>query len=139
MGVYTAMRIAIPKETHPGENRVPITPDIAKKLCGLGAELVVESGMGFGAGFQDAEYEAAGASVSNDRSALLSSADILLRVRKPQLDEIAQMKNGCIHISYLDPFMLEILQCALLWLVKKLDAIAQPARAQLRSHTRTGT
>ena len=50
------MRIAVPKETHPGENRVPITPDTAKKLVRGGAELVIETGMGQGSGFTDSEY-----------------------------------------------------------------------------------
>ena len=98
------MRIAIPKEVHPGENRVPITPDSAKKLCRMGAELVVEAGLGLGSGYADSEYEEAGASVSSDRNALFGSADVLLRLRKPSLEEIALMKRGCIHISYLDPF-----------------------------------
>lgn len=98
------MRIAIPRETHPGENRVPIIPDVAKKLVKLGAEVVIESGMGLGAGFQDAEYTDAGAQVSSDRAGLLGSADLVLRLRKPQLDEVATLKSGCIHISYLDPF-----------------------------------
>ena len=98
------MRIAIPKEIHPGENRVPITPDSAKKLCRMGAELVVEAGLGLGSGYADSEYEEAGASVSSDRNALFGSADVLLRLRKPSLEEIALMKRGCIHISYLDPF-----------------------------------
>jgi NAD(P) transhydrogenase subunit alpha len=98
------MRIAIPKESHPAENRVPITPDSAKKLCRMGAELVVEQGLGLGSGFPDSEYEDAGATVSADRSDIFSSADVLLRLRKPSLDEIKLMKHGCIHISYLDPF-----------------------------------
>jgi NAD(P) transhydrogenase subunit alpha len=98
------MRIAIPKETHPGENRIPITPAHAKKLCAMGADLVVESGMGAGAGFTDAEYIDAGATISQDRAELFSTADLLLRLRKPQLEEISQMKRGAIHISYLDPF-----------------------------------
>jgi NAD(P) transhydrogenase subunit alpha len=98
------MRIAIPKETHPGENRVPITPDAAKKLCRMGAELHIEAGMGEGSGFTDAAYTDVGAKVSNDRAELFASADMLLRLRKPELAEIAQMKSGCIHISYLDPF-----------------------------------
>jgi NAD(P) transhydrogenase subunit alpha len=98
------MRIAIPKETHPGENRVAITPESAKKLCRLGAELIVEAGLGVGSGFTDAEYAEAGATVSADRNELFSSADVLLRLRKPALDEIKLMKRGCIHISYLDPF-----------------------------------
>jgi NAD(P) transhydrogenase subunit alpha len=98
------MRIAIPRETHPGESRVPIIPAVAKKLVQLGAKVVIESGMGTGAGFSDAEYVDAGASVIDDRNELISSADLLLRVRKPAQDEIALMKRGCIHISYLDPF-----------------------------------
>jgi len=98
------MRIVIPRETHPGENRVPVTPEVAKKLVRLGAELVVESGMGLGAGYADAEYTEAGATVSGDRAGLLGSADVLLRLRKPAPAEIAQMKRGCIHVSYLDPF-----------------------------------
>jgi NAD(P) transhydrogenase subunit alpha len=98
------MRIAIPKETHPGENRVPITPAHARKLCAMGADLVIESGMGLGAGFADSEYTEAGASLSPDRAELFRSADLLLRLRKPQLEEIGLMKRGAIHISYLDPF-----------------------------------
>ncbi len=98
------MRIAIPREIHPGENRVPITPEVAKKLVRMGAELVVEAGMGTGAGYADAEYTEAGATISSDRNALIGGADMLLRLRKPAVEEIAQMKRGCIHVSYLDPF-----------------------------------
>lgn len=99
-----SMRIAIPRETHPGENRVPIIPDVAKKLVNLGAEVVIESGMGLGSGYQDAQYTDVGAQVSSDRSALLGSADIVLRIRKPELAEVSQLKSGSIHISFLDPF-----------------------------------
>jgi len=98
------MRIAIPKETHPGEHRIPITPAHAKKLCAMGADLVIEAGMGAGSGFTDEEYTAAGATVATDRTELFRSADLLLRLRKPQLEEIGLMKRGAIHISYLDPF-----------------------------------
>ena len=98
------MRLAIPRETLPGENRVPIIPDIAKKLCRLGADVDVESGMGDSAGFSDQDYIDAGASIVTDRAALFGSADVLLRIHKPSHDEIALMKPGCIHISFLDPF-----------------------------------
>ena len=98
------MQIGIPKETHPGENRVPIIPDTVKKLCHLGAEVVIEGGLGLGSGFRDKEYTEAGASISPDRTALFCNSDILLRLRKPDLSEVALMKSGCIHISYLDPF-----------------------------------
>lgn len=98
------MQLAVPKETYPGENRVAMTPDTAKKLVRLGATIQIEAGMGVGSGFQDSEYSEVGAEIVTDRAALISSADMLLRLRKPELDEIPQMKRGCIHISYLDPF-----------------------------------
>ncbi|MCX2979803.1 Re/Si-specific NAD(P)(+) transhydrogenase subunit alpha [Halieaceae bacterium IMCC14734] len=98
------MRIAIPRETHPGENRVPIIPEVAKKLCRLGATVAFEAGMGLGSGFTDAEYVEAGAEVSNDRAALLGAADVVLRIRKPELAEVSQLKSGSVHISFLDPF-----------------------------------
>ena len=98
------MRLAIPRETHPGENRASVTPDTVKKLVRLGADLAIESGAGAGAGFSDEAYAAEGASVVTDRDALLGSADMVLRLRKPELEEIAKLKSGCIHVSYLDPF-----------------------------------
>jgi NAD(P) transhydrogenase subunit alpha len=98
------MQLVIPRETQPGENRVSANPETVKKLVRLGAEVVVESGAGTGAGISDADYEAAGASIGSDRSALLGSADMVLRLRKPDIDEIGQLKSGCIHVSYLDPF-----------------------------------
>lgn len=98
------MQLAVPKELYPGENRVAMTPDTAKKLVRLGATIHIETGMGLGSGFQDSEYTEVGAEIVTDRAALISSADMLLRLRKPDVAEIAQMKRGCIHISYLDPF-----------------------------------
>ena len=61
------MQLVIPRETQPGENRVSATPETVKKLVRLGAEVVIESGAGTGAGISDADYEAAGASIGSDR------------------------------------------------------------------------
>jgi len=98
------MRLAIPRETHPGENRASVTPETVKKLVRLGADLAIEAGAGAGAGFSDEAYAAEGASVVTDRDALLGSADMVLRLRKPELEEVAKLKAGCVHVSYLDPF-----------------------------------
>ena len=98
------MQLGIPKELHPGENRVPMTPDTAKKLVRLGAKVHFETGLGLGSGYRDSDYTEAGAEAVADRAALLASSDMLLRLRKPELDEIARLRRGCIHISYLDPF-----------------------------------
>jgi H+-translocating NAD(P) transhydrogenase subunit alpha len=99
------MRIAVMKETHPGERRVPLIPATADKLVKLGAEVVVESGLGLSCRFTDEDYVKAGAMVvSSSRSDILQSADMVLRLRKPPADEIELMHKGCMHVSYLDPF-----------------------------------
>ena len=98
------MQIGVLKETHPGENRVAVIPDTVKKLVKLGAEMTVEAGLGQGSGFADGEYADAGATVASGRNDILSQSDIILRIRKPEAGEVGQLKQGCIHISYLDPF-----------------------------------
>jgi NAD(P) transhydrogenase subunit alpha len=98
------MLIAIPKETAYGEKRAALIPASVKKLVQLGAQVSVESGLGAAAGFSDEEYQAAGASLADDRSALLASAQMVLRVRKPELADIELLQPGCIHVSFLDPF-----------------------------------
>ena len=98
------MQIGVLKETHPGENRVAVIPDTVKKLVKLGAELTVETALGQGAGFADEAYTDAGATIASNRNDILAKSDILLRIRKPESGEVGQIKQGCIHISYLDPF-----------------------------------
>jgi len=98
------MQIAVPAETWANEKRVALIPDSVKKLTQAGIDVAVESGLGKGSGFSDAEYTDAGATVSGDRQALIGSADMVVRVRKPGLDEVSQLKKGAIQISYLDPY-----------------------------------
>jgi NAD(P) transhydrogenase subunit alpha len=98
------MKIAAMKEIHEGEKRIPLIPATVDKLVKIGAQVEVESGIGLTCRYGDADYEKAGATVNSDRKALLGSADIVLRLRKPPMDEVPLMKKGCIHVSYLDPF-----------------------------------
>ncbi|MFK7733355.1 MAG: Re/Si-specific NAD(P)(+) transhydrogenase subunit alpha [Pseudomonadales bacterium] len=98
------MQIGVPKESADGELRCAVIPQNAKKLCAMGAQLVVESGLGEAAGFSDQEYTDAGATVSKDRNKLLGESDVILRLRKPEAGEIKKLKKGCIHVSYLDPY-----------------------------------
>jgi NAD(P) transhydrogenase subunit alpha len=98
------MRLAIPREIHPGEDRASVTPETVKKLVRLGADIAIESGAGKGAGHTDEAFKEAGATIETDRDALLGSGDMVLRLRKPELSEVAKLKPGCIHVSYLDPF-----------------------------------
>ena len=98
------MKISVPKETHPGETRAPLTPDSAAKLVKLGAQVEVEAGLGLAAGFTDDAYTKAGATLASDRKGLLGSGDMVLRLRKPPVEEIGLLKPNCIHASLLDPF-----------------------------------
>lgn len=98
------MNIAVMKETHPGETRVPMVPATIDRLVKLGAEVVVESGVGATCRFDDTAYEAVGARVAVGREEMLASADIVLRLRKPPIAEISLMRRGSLHVSYLDPF-----------------------------------
>jgi NAD(P) transhydrogenase subunit alpha len=98
------MKIFAPKENDPKETRASLDPAAVAKLVGLGAEVVVESQIGEECDHPDASYKEAGATLTTDRVGSLGSADIVTRIRKPSDIEVAQLKEGAIHISFLDPF-----------------------------------
>ena len=98
------MRLFFPKENHPAETRAAAVPASVAKLVKLGAEVEVESGFGAGVHFSDDDFSHAGATLATDRAAALAGADVVLRLRQPPAGEIARLKRGCIHVSYLDPF-----------------------------------
>ncbi len=96
------MNLYIPKETESGETRIPVLPEAVKKLAGLGATVQVEPGIGDALQIPDSAFSDAGAEVVTDPAAALGAADIVLRLNKPSGPE--GLKEGAIHISYLDPF-----------------------------------
>jgi len=98
------MIIGIPKEILNGERRVAFIPSSVDRLVKKGAEIIIEADLGASIGITDEEYKKAGASIESSRQKLLSCADIILRLRKPPVEEISQLKKGSIHISFLDPF-----------------------------------
>lgn len=98
------MIICTPRETDPGETRCALTPATAARLITLGAEVRVESGSGLASGFADAEYSRAGANAFSDRNSILASADVVLRVRKPDTSDVDLLKPGAVQLSFLDPF-----------------------------------
>ena len=98
------MIICTPRETDPDETRCALTPATATRLIKLGADIQVESGSGVAGGFADAEYARAGAHVVSDRNNLFAGADLVLRVRKPSLEEVLLLKPRAVHLSFLDPF-----------------------------------
>lgn len=98
------MLICAPRELQAGERRAALIPAGVQKLVRAGAEVLIEAGLGAGAGYSDDDYQQAGARVTNDRAALLGGADLLVRLNKPAAAEVGQLKRGSIHVSYLDPF-----------------------------------
>jgi NAD(P) transhydrogenase subunit alpha len=70
----------------------------------LGAEVAVETGLGASIHRSDTEYKNAGASVVDDRSIGLADTDVVLRLQKPPIKEVAPLREGSVHISFLDPF-----------------------------------
>ena len=95
------MKIAIAAETDPGEPRVAATPDTVKKFVALGAEVAVEQGAGVKSGILDSDYKAAGASVGANAA---SSADVVLKVRRPTEAELKTYKKGAAVVAIMDPY-----------------------------------
>jgi NAD(P) transhydrogenase subunit alpha len=97
------MHVAVPKESQAGETRVAIVPETARKLAALKASVMVESGAGIHAGAADADYEAAGATVTRDRAALLETADIVATVNRLATEDLARIKSGAVVVGFLRP------------------------------------
>jgi len=98
------MNFAVPREVHPAEVRVPLIPEHVARLVKAGANVAIESGLGQPLRIADEEYTKAGAAVVTDHNQLIQNAAVVLRIRKPLMEEVEQMKPGCIYISLLDPF-----------------------------------
>ena len=97
------MRLAIAKEKRAGETRVAATPESVKKFKGLGLDVTVETGAGAAARFRDADYQAAGATIAPDAASAFRDADIVLKVRGPEANEIALLKKGAVLAALLSP------------------------------------
>ena len=99
-----AVAIAVTRERREGETRCAVTPETVKKLIALGATVTVEAGTGGGSSIPDADYEAAGATVAKDTKAVLSGADLVLKVRGPTAQETSALKPGAIVAAMLDAY-----------------------------------
>ncbi len=100
------MKVAVPKETRPGERRVALVPLGVKTLAKAGLSVVVEAGAGASAGVSDDEYREAGASIAASASEVLQGAGLVLRVNPPSLsdpDEVAGISPDAILVSFLSP------------------------------------
>lgn len=97
------MRLAVLKESAPGETRVALLPDAVKSLVAKSLEVAVESGAGVASGHSDEAYAQAGATIAVDRASLLASADILPLVNAPNAEDQRSIKPGAVAIGFLRP------------------------------------
>ncbi|MEM1106420.1 MAG: Re/Si-specific NAD(P)(+) transhydrogenase subunit alpha [Pseudomonadota bacterium] len=101
------MKLAVLKETAPGERRVAATPETVTKLVAAGHVVAVETGAGAGAGLSDDAFVDAGASVSGSAGDTAAGADIVLVVRRPSEADFAHIPTGAALLGLLDPFTLD--------------------------------
>jgi NAD(P) transhydrogenase subunit alpha len=87
-----------------GEPRVAVSPETVKKLTGLGCTVRVQAGAGSGSRFSDAALEAQGATVAGSAAEALNGADVLLKVRRPAVEEVQALKPGAIVAAMLAPY-----------------------------------
>lgn len=98
-----AMVIGVLRETQPGEGRVGLVPETVARVAKGGAQVVVETGAGLRAGFADAAFEAAGATIAADAAKTVAAADIVVKVNPPTQDETQLLTAGTVLVSMLEP------------------------------------
>jgi H+-translocating NAD(P) transhydrogenase subunit alpha len=103
MSAFQQMKIGVLAETQPEERRVALVPDVAAKLIKLGFQVVVEAGAGVRAEFTDNAYRVVGVAIEADRRVVLGTADVVLSVQPPRLEDVAQLRAGALTISFLQP------------------------------------
>ena len=97
------MRISVPTETAPREQRVALPPDSVARLTKAGVEIAVQRGAGIRAGFRDDAYSAAGAKLIDDARTAFGGARVVVKVQPPSEQELALLDEGTVLISLLRP------------------------------------
>jgi proton-translocating NAD(P)+ transhydrogenase subunit alpha len=97
------VKVAVPKETKPGERRVALVPDVAGKLVDSGLEVLIGAGAGAEAHLSDELYAEKGATTVPDATELLRQADVVLKVVAPEGAELDALRQGVILIGFLSP------------------------------------
>ena len=95
------MKIGCPKEIKVHEYRVGLVPAGVRELVAAGHQVVIESGAGAGIGISDDAYRTAGAEVKPDARSVFDSAELVVKVKEPQLPECAMLKRGQVLFTYL--------------------------------------
>ncbi len=95
------MRIGVPKEIKTHEYRVGLTPAGARELVLHGHQVLVQQGAAAGIGISDDAYRAAGAQIAPDAAAVFAEAEMIVKVKEPQPEEIARLRSGQVLFTYL--------------------------------------
>ncbi len=95
------MIVGVPKEIKGQEYRVALLPSAAYQLIKRGHQVIAERGAGTGAGYPDADYEQAGATMVGEHGAVFEKADLIVKVKEPQPSEYALLRPGQILFTYL--------------------------------------
>ena len=95
------MRIGVPKEIKPQENRIGLTPNSVKVLTSNGHEVLIENNGGFEAGFDNEQYEKSGAKIVNKAEDIFNDAEIIVKVKEPLTNEIKMIRENQIIFTYL--------------------------------------
>jgi alanine dehydrogenase len=95
------MRIGVPKEIKVLESRVSLTPESVRSLTAAGHEVLVETQAGIGSGCSDADYAAAGAQIVRSAKEVFDRAELIVKVKEPQLQECALLRPHHVLFTYL--------------------------------------
>lgn len=95
------MRVGIPREIKSQEYRVGLTPASVRELVAHDHEVLVQAGAGSGIGQDDAAYQAVGATLLPHAAAVFAQADLIVKVKEPQLEEVALLRKGQALFTYL--------------------------------------
>ncbi len=95
------MKIGCPKEVKPQEFRVGITPNATLEAVNRGHTVLIETGAGIGAGFEDSDYEAAGATILGSAKDVFAQAEMIVKVKEPQAVERKMLREGQVLFTYL--------------------------------------
>jgi alanine dehydrogenase len=95
------MRIGVPTEIKPQESRVGLVPSAVRELTSAGHNVMVQAGAGAGIGSSDEDYRQAGAKIMANADAIWSDAELIVKVKEPQLPECARLRRDQVLFTYL--------------------------------------
>jgi len=95
------MRIGVPSEIKAQESRVGLTPLSVQELTNHGHDVLIQDNAGFGAGFENLDYEKAGAKIAPTAGDIFNDSDMIVKVKEPQSEEVGMLRDNQLLFTYL--------------------------------------